>query len=78
MTTTAPRLRSGLVVGALLLSGLATGCSDDDFEAECKKLGGTVQTDRDKTTKRVNGKTKTSYKTDKDCVDDEGNEILDD
>jgi hypothetical protein len=72
------KIPSAVVVGTLLFSGLVAGCSGDDFEKECKALGGTVETEREKTTKRVNGKKKTSYKTDKDCVDEDGTEILDD
>ena len=75
--------RSLLVVGALLASGLLAGCSsDEDFRKECSAAGGTVETERERKTrtKTVNGKRKTEtyYETDLDCVDDEGNEILDD
>jgi hypothetical protein len=76
-------VRAAVVVGALLASGLVAGCSsDDEFRSDCAAAGGTVESEREKKTrtKTVNGKKKkeTYYETDLDCVDDEGNEILDD
>jgi hypothetical protein len=82
-TSTTRTVRAAVVVGALLASGLVAGCSsDDEFRSDCAAAGGTVHSEKEKKTrtKKVNGKRKTEtyYETDLDCLDDDGNEILDD